>query len=261
MLVDNAIGTLASFASPRSVAVDTFGNVFVADSNANRIRVIFATNSGLAACDSTWHHLALTHGDGSVSSTKTYVDGALVLTSSQSLALPSDGSGVLTVGWTGLETAGVGQLFAGSLAEIRIYGRALSSFEALQLSQPSLSAISNAVTVPGVPSPSSSSYTYSCVAGSAGYHGVLQKSTVDNGWSWVSGSAPTCTTCAAGTAAQPGSVACAPCYPGTYSLAGAAACTLCPAGTYGDRAGLTSAACSGACATCPAGSSRPASTS
>ena len=31
-------------------------------------------------------------------------------------------------------------------------------------------------------------------------------------------------------------------------------CTPCPAGTYGNRAGLSSAACSGACASCPAGS-------
>jgi hypothetical protein len=49
-------------------------------------------------------------------------------------------------------------------------------------------------------------------------------------------------------------MACVLCPPGTFSLAGATSCSLCPAGTFGDRAGLTTDACSGACTTCVAGS-------
>jgi hypothetical protein len=51
----NGVGTQASFASPRGVAVDVSGTVFVVDSGNNRIRAISPTGgtSGAYDCSST----------------------------------------------------------------------------------------------------------------------------------------------------------------------------------------------------------------
>jgi hypothetical protein len=188
------------------------------------------------ACDNKWHHVALTHGDGGASSTKSYVDGLAVSTTSQTLALPSDGSGALSVG----SSSG----FAGSLAELRLYNRALSAAEALALSQPPLAALGAAANAMSASSPSTgaTSYAFTCAAGTRGSGVSLVRSAADGSWGWAPGQA------------------CDYCPPGTYSVASAPACALCPDGTYGNRAGLTSPACSGKCphaADCPAGTAYP----
>ena len=55
--------------------------------------------------------------------------------------------------------------------------------------------------------------------------------------------------------------ACTPCAAGSWAAQGSTSCAPCPAGTFGDHAGLATSACSGTCATCTAGSTRPASSS
>jgi sugar lactone lactonase YvrE len=238
--------------SPQDVAVDGAGNILVADFVGSAIRMI-AASATQSICDSTWHHLAVTHGDGAASATKTYLDGALISSAPQTFAIPSDGSASLTVNYNG-----VTGISSGSVQEVRLYSRALSAAEVFALAQPPL-VQANTVVAPPVPVPAATSYAFSCAAGAAGSPGFLSKSSADNSWAWAP-SPPNCTQCSAGTAAQPGFAACALCSPGTYSLAGAAVCAPCPAGTYGSSAGLASAACSGVCtsaAACPAGTAYP----
>ena len=233
-----------------------------------------ASAPGISAlCDSVWHHVALVHAAGApgeVGTTAAYLDGALgtpsgvngglnpriVVNPAQTYAIPSDGSASLSLG------SRPGRPFAGSLAELRIYRRALSSAEVAALSQPPLLAVAYAFSTPAAPLFSSSFYLFSCAAGSAGASKTLYQDASDGSWAWLGGVAPVCAPCAAGTIApSSSSAACTYCPPGTYSLAGAVACTLCPAGTYGAQAGLTTAACSGVCASCPTGSTAPASPS
>ena len=249
-----AVSVLGSgFYRPEGVAVDAAGNVFVADSGNNAVKIIVQSTSQ-AVCDSAWHHLALTHGDGASSATKTYLDGALIATSQQTFAIPSDGTAALTVNWN----AGATNISAGAVSDVRIFRRALSSTEVLALSQPPL-ARANTVFAPPVPILGASYYAFSCAAGSAGTAGLLGKSPADNSWSWTT-APPACVPCAAGSWAPQGTTACALCSPGTYSTAGASSCTPCPAGTYGSSAGLASSACTGPCASlaaCPLGTAYP----
>jgi len=224
--------------------------VFVADTAAVKIIV----QEDPQSCNSAWHHLALTHGDGTVAATKTYLDGALIATSQRTLAIPSDGTAMLTVNWN----AGPSSNSAGAVSDVRLYRRALSAAEVLALSQPPL-ARANTVVVPPVPVQGVSFYSFSCAAGSAGTAGFLAKSAADNSWSW-SPAQPACVACAAGSWAPQGTTACTLCPPGTYSSAGASSCLPCPAGTYGSSAGLASSTCTGTCASttvCPLGTAYP----
>ena len=54
-----------------------------------------------AACDNRWHHLAVVHGDGSATSTKQYLDGALVASNTASTLALAAASSSLRVGWNG----------------------------------------------------------------------------------------------------------------------------------------------------------------
>ena len=138
--------------------------------------------------------------------------------------------------------------FSGSLYELRLYSRALSSAEVLTLSQPPFAALgsgSNAVLT-STPSSDTSSYTFACMANTRGNGGTLDRSSVDRSWAWSP--RPFCDYCP----------------PGTYLPSGASSCSLCPAGYFGNRAGLTSPTCSGACpiaSDCPAGTAYPPSPS
>jgi hypothetical protein len=230
-----------------------------------------ATAAGVPSlCDEAWHHIALVHFPGSTSA---FLDGALgspggvngglnprvAYVQAQAYSIASDGSASLSVGWNGVTRAGQ-QLFAGALAEVRIYSRALTANEVIALSQPPLGAVANAAVLPPVPLRTATFYSFSCAAGAAGAPASLVKSSADNSWAWATAgaAAPICVPCLAGFYAPQAASACLACPPGTYSLAGAATCLLCPAGTYGDRAGLTSSSCSGACPGCASGSTNAA---
>jgi len=52
------------FRGIHGISLDAAGNMYVAEEYNNRVLVIFAAST-ITTCDSTWHHLALTHGDGS----------------------------------------------------------------------------------------------------------------------------------------------------------------------------------------------------
>ena len=251
--LDGTVSTLASGFYPMGVAVDAAGNVFGVDTRINTVKII-AQATTQSFCDSAWHHLAVTHGDGASSATKTYLDGALIATSQQTFAIPSDGSASLTVNWNG-----VTGISAGAVSDVRLYSRALSAAEALTLSQPPLTGYPYTAVAPAAPVLGATSYAFSCAAGSSG-SGATQIRGLDRSWSWAAGAGPSCAPCAAGSWSGPGSPSCILCSPGTYSSAGASSCTPCPAGTYGSSAGLTSSACTGPCAStaaCPLGTAYP----
>jgi sugar lactone lactonase YvrE len=262
----NGQGAVALFKFPRGITIDSSGYMFVTDMYI--VRKCSPPALALPACDSAWHHVAITYSPSATSVTpnvlSTFIDGALftqVMTSAALVTLPARTSSVLRIAWNGATSVNAGSLFAGSLADLRIYNRTLSAPEVLVLSQPSAASfagMSTSSTSP--PSLGASLALFSCAGGSAGPFATLQRSSSDNSWLWLS-SPPACTTCVAGSWSSPGFLACIPCSPGTFSLAGASACSLCPSGTYGDRAGLASAACSGVCANCAAGSTASSSSS
>ena len=257
----------------KGFAASTYNNYFTVDVAGNfytfmdlptgvvLVKYPFGLLGGgfIPACDSTWHHVAATYSPTSSPSLSTFVDGALISTSTPTITLPSPSSSTLRVGWSGDSSTNSGSPFAGSLADLRIYSRTLSPSEVAALAQPSAASFPGSNLVPlSAPSPGGNTALFSCAAGTAGPISVSSRSGAGGAWAWVA--APACTPCAAGTWAPQGATACAPCPPGTYSLAGASTCSLCPAGTFGSSAGLTSTACSGTCASCAAGSTAPAAT-
>jgi hypothetical protein len=252
--LDGTVSVLGSgFSQPHGVAVDAAGNVIVADTGNSAVKIIVQLPLQ-SVCDASWHHLALTHGDSASSATKVYLDGALIATSQQTLAIPSDGTAALTVNWNAASVS------AGVVSDVRLYRRALSAAEVLTLSQPPLTGYPNTAIVPAAPVLGATSYAFSCAAGSSG-SGATQIRGLDRSWSWAAGAGPSCAPCAAGSWSGPGSPSCILCSPGTYSSsAGASSCTPCPAGTYGSSAGLTSSTCTGPCAStaaCPLGTAYP----
>ena len=115
----------ATFNAPYDVAVDPFGNLVTSDQTNNVVRAL-ALHAASATCDSTWHHLALTHGDDLGFTSKTYLDGALVAVSQQTLVIHFIGS--LTINLNS-----VSGISAGAVQELRVYNRSLSSTDVASL--------------------------------------------------------------------------------------------------------------------------------
>jgi hypothetical protein len=237
----DGMGAAASFNQPYGVAlIPSSGVIVVTDRDNQRIRLI-TLPAGLPACDSAWHHVALTYAPSASPYTLTaFLDGALFLASAAAISLPPASSSTLRVGWSGDLTANGGSLFAGSLSDLRIYARALLTTEIAALSQPPLAAYlaayPNTLASPSSPTAGATLYVFSCAAGFAGAIGNLSRSGATGVWS-ISG-AENCTACAAGS----------------WSAMGAPSCTLCPVGTYSPTAGglATSPA---VCISCAAGTS------
>ena len=251
----DGLGFGARFKNPKGIAVDSAGNIFIADTGNHIIRKMSPVLS-FPACDSTWRHAALTYSAMPSTVLSLFVDGVLQSTSPLSVSLPSLAFSNLHIGWGGNLSINAGSLFSGELAELRIYGRALLAAEVVLLSQPPLASYGAFnVAQMTLPLQGTRMYNFVCAAGYIGAISAIVRSSADGSWAFRS--APQCTPCAAGSWAAQGTTACAPCSPGTYSLVGSAFCTLCPAGTFGSSAGLKTAACSGACASCAAGATSP----
>ena len=140
----NGVGLSASFNQPSDVAVNPVtGTIVVADSYSQRIRAI-SVQAILPACDMTWHRIALTYSPTETPySLSAFLDGARVFVASASITLPMPSLSSLRIGWSGDLSKNLGSLFTGSLAELCIYNRSLSSAEVVALSQPPLAAYPN----------------------------------------------------------------------------------------------------------------------
>ena len=256
-------GTSASFSYPRGVAFTPSGSIVVDDTNNHRVRLI-TLSTALPACDSTWHHIALTYSPSASPSTlSAFLDGALVFTLAPTITLPARASSTLRVGWSGNLTSNSGSLFSGSLSELRIYARALSAAEVLALSQPPLApllaSLPNLATSPLFPSAGANSYAISCAVGYAAPKAMLARSAADGSFAWALGVAPSvCSLCPAGTFAAAGNTSCTPCPAGITTTAmstgqgSVASCTTCAPGFFGAVVGAGTVGAFG-CAACPAG--------
>ena len=145
-------GTAASFRNPLHAAViPSTGAIVLADQENHRIRIV-TLPAVLMTCDATWHHVALAYSPSASPHTlSAFLDGALAFQLAAAITLPARAASTLRVGWSGDLTANAGSLFAGSLAELRVYARALSTTEVAALSQPPLAAFANTAVTPSLP--------------------------------------------------------------------------------------------------------------
>ena len=196
------------------------GVIIVADQYNHRIRLITSPQPpALAACDSIWHHVALTYSpSASPHQLSAFLDGVLAFQLAATITLPARAASTLRVGWSGDLATNGGSLFAGSLSDLRVYSRSLSPAEVVALSQPLLPSVAHASQTPPAPTAGATAYSLACVAGYSGGTATLVRSAVDGSWAWAGGfSTPSCAACS----------------PGTYSFGGAAACSSAARGETG----------------------------
>ena len=130
----DGMGIYSNFNGLTGVAVlSSSGAVAVADNGNNRLRLV-TLPAVLPACDSAWHHVALTYSpSASPYSLSAYLDGALVLAQAATITLPPAPPSYLRIGWSGDMTVSGGSLLSGSMSDLRIYARALNTSEIGQL--------------------------------------------------------------------------------------------------------------------------------
>jgi hypothetical protein len=255
-------GTNAVFSYPASLLVLPSGVIAVSENGNNAVRLV-TLPFVLPACDSTWHHVALTYTPTATPfSLVGFLDGAAVLQQAVSVTLPARASASLRIAFNGDLSTNGGSLFAGALDDLRIFARALTSAEVAALSQPRLasylSAFPNTVSSPASATASATSYAFTCVAGYAGPLASLARRPSDGSWAWLGGVTPSCSICAAGSYSAAGATACTLCPTGitttgtsTGSLS-VASCTTCAPGFYGTVTGSGTVSASG-CSPCPSG--------
>jgi mucin-19 len=243
----DGIGTNAQFSYPRSITRDSAGNIFISESNYGRIRkLIFSLSlpGPLPVCDSTWHHISLSYsGSTSTNRLTAYVDGSSIAstTGTYSISSTTSSTSSLHIGTNGNMINS--EYFSGSISDVRIYSRALSSSEIVMASQPRPMQYSMSLSLSPV-----TPYTWYCASG---YYGstqiTLTRSSSDGSWSSSSGSV-NCQACSAGTYSLAGSISCSSCIGSYSSTSGSSSCILCSAGYYSSTVGATS---SSTCVSCP----------
>jgi len=280
------ISSTTKIVTSRSIASTYFardvnGNFYYQSGNR-----VFKIYNYIPACDSKWHHVALTYTDTESSSfTRYFMDGEQVTGSPDRVYIPTNGTSTLIIGRDPSLLP-----FSGTISDIRIYKRPLSDKEVLTLSQPPL-IYSNANVQPSQPTRKSSTYSWVCAMGSFGSSSIHYRNMNDNSWYWSTGSPPfcemcpvssysiiqaatTCSVCPIGTfgrngsgfssqsiacpkceagtyTQQPGSLSCLDCPAGTWSDSGSSICSSCPDGFYSNIRGANS---SSLCTLCPKGS-------
>jgi hypothetical protein len=197
----------------------------------------------IPACDSTWHHVALTY-EPRLSVMTAYIDGKLNISRSlwSPIILPSRSLSSLHVL--------TGSYLPFSFSDLRVYNRTITADEVQSLSGPSSVQFLDSKLDNKRQTPSPGMYWFSCALGYSGPLAVFTKSLLDNSYSWSI--SPSCSKCPAGSWATQGATSCSMCPPGTYSLDGASICTPCPNNTFNSKVG---AADQIQCRPCPEGSS------
>ena len=148
----DGMGIYSNFNGLTGVAVlSSSGAVAVADNGNNRLRLV-TLPAVLPACDSAWHHVALTYSPSASPYTlSAYLDGALVLAQAATITLPSASLSYLRIGFSGDPTVNGGSLFSGSLSDLRIYARALLTSEIEQLAGTAVAVCSGGMYTYGGP--------------------------------------------------------------------------------------------------------------
>ena len=76
-----------------------------------------------------WHHIAVTYEPSAWPlQLSGYLDGALAISIAAFISLPPASSSVLALGWSGDLAGNGGGLFAGSLADLRVYNSTLCRY-------------------------------------------------------------------------------------------------------------------------------------
>jgi len=189
----DGIGTNALFSSVGVITVGN-GNIFVSDGLSSIRKISFSPTlpGPLPVCDNTYHHIALTYTGLSSSNTlRAYIDGANVASTTSTFSISSTPTPFLRIGWNGLSSP-YSEFFSGSLSDIRIYNKSLSSSEIIYISQPPLPKY--VFTDNPQPQSESSSYMWNCSAGAYGPTVSLTRSATDGIWI-QSGGTVNCQTC------------------------------------------------------------------
>lgn len=207
--ITDGVGTSVALYSPRGVAIDMQGYLYVSEFMSNRIQVIYLEAPTIAACDNSWHHVALTYGDGAPDAYKAYLDGAFVDEGALPQTIPANPT--LYVGWNGNSSVNGGEMFTGSIADLRVFPRSLEAWEVSDLAHPYFPFIANSV-VP-LYAPATASFTWQCSPGFYGAAAALVSHNALTGvWTLPSTIPATrCTACAATFYSYAGSAACAQC--------------------------------------------------
>jgi sugar lactone lactonase YvrE len=177
----DGFGTSAMLNNPRGVTLDSKGALYVADTSNFRIRKILIAlplPGPIPSCDNTWHHIALSYSGSSLNNTLiAYIDGKDIGSSTVMLSIPSSLSeSTLRVGCNTESD----EYFTGSVTDIRVFSRVLTSSEIVILSQP----LRESDNKPGAISPwpplaESTLYTWYCQGGFYGPIVSLRRSTYD----------------------------------------------------------------------------------
>jgi sugar lactone lactonase YvrE len=212
-------GINSVFNLPIGLVVNSVGGtIYVSDQFNHRIRTLTLSTSQLPgplpACDSTWRQVAIAYTGVNSRILSSYIDGRLFANVSATYAIGSSGS-TLRMGTNGISS---GELFTGSISDVRVYNRYLSSSEIATLSP-------------------------TCPSGWYSDTGAIPCKKCSSG-SYSSLGATYCATCPAGYVCDSGINLCAA---GSYSTGGSSSCLPCPQGTYANATGSQS------CLPCPAG--------
>ena len=188
----------------------TPSGAFVVTEDLGDIKLVTPT-SVLPACDATWRHVALTFSPSATPPTLSgFLDGTLAFQKAALVTLPAASASTLRVGWSSDLSTNGGSLFAGSLADMRIYGRALSAAEVAALALPPPSPTPSASVSPSPTSsiPSSPSPSISTSPTPSSYPSASPR-TLCVGSTYSYGS-PACARCDAGATFVSASLGCAP---------------------------------------------------
>ena len=251
-------GTSSLFKNPLGLSLNSAGQVVVSDAMAYRVRVLapppsFEVAAAAPVCDgSRWHSVAasFTNATGLLT---LYVDGAAAASRLFSMNTADGAATALVIGGTPLSAEG----FSGSLAEVRVYGRALSAADALALAQPPLPVFANAVMTPAAVTSGATAYSFYCGAGFNGTALVLARSLADFSWSATGGALSPGASAPLASAAM----TCSICPTGSWSAAGSDVCSFCAGGpAAGAAAGANSSAACASPSPTPSASASPSPT-
>jgi len=191
----------ATLNTPYGLTVDPRTNlVYVFEQGSSSVRALTLPSATRnPTCDGYWHHITQTYSGGAnPQMMRTFMDGSLMSATAVSLDMSGTNSTPLYIGFSG--EPGNGQYFAGSVSDVRIFGRQLKCEEAQTMAVPPLVTLAGGFVTPSVLSLGATSAVFKCYVGYAGPVSTYSKN-ADFSWSY-SPAPPSCAACPAGTFAD-----------------------------------------------------------